>query len=65
MDPDWILKRNGIQPKMLVPDPDQMQTDPKHCIIQCSDTIHSTSNKLSPFSKILTLLQLHYIQRSD
>jgi hypothetical protein len=28
MDPDWI--RIGIQPKMLDPDPYQMNTDPKH-----------------------------------
>ena len=29
LDPDWI--RIDIQPKML--DPDQMNTDPKHCQI--------------------------------
>ncbi len=28
-DPDWI--RIGIQPKLLVPDLYQMNTDPKHC----------------------------------
>ncbi len=28
---DWI--RIGIQPKMLDPDPYQMNTDPKHCQI--------------------------------
>jgi hypothetical protein len=27
LDPDWIWI--GIQPKMLDPDPDQMNTDPK------------------------------------
>jgi hypothetical protein len=28
LDPDWI--RIGIQPKMLDPEPDQMNTDSKH-----------------------------------
>jgi hypothetical protein len=30
LDPDWIRIRIGIQPKMLDPDPYQMNTDPKH-----------------------------------
>jgi hypothetical protein len=30
MDPDWILTRIGIQPKMLDPDPDLKNTDPKY-----------------------------------
>jgi hypothetical protein len=30
LDPDWI--RIGIRPKMLDPDLDQMNTDPKHCL---------------------------------
>jgi hypothetical protein len=30
LDPNWI--RIGIQPKMLDPDPYQMNTDPKHCL---------------------------------
>jgi hypothetical protein len=30
LDPDWT--RIGIQPKMLDPSPNQMNTDPKHCI---------------------------------
>jgi hypothetical protein len=29
LDPDWI--RIGIQPKMLDPDLDSMNPDPKHC----------------------------------
>jgi hypothetical protein len=29
LDPDWI--RIGIQPKMLDPDPDEMNADPQHC----------------------------------
>jgi hypothetical protein len=30
MDPDWVRIRIVFSPKML--DPDQMNTDPKHCI---------------------------------
>ncbi len=29
LDPDWIWNRIGIQPKMLDPDPDLMNLDPK------------------------------------
>jgi hypothetical protein len=29
LDPDWIRIRIGIQPKMLDPDPDEMNTDPQ------------------------------------
>jgi hypothetical protein len=29
LDPDWI--RIGIQPKMLDPDPDEMNADPQPC----------------------------------
>jgi hypothetical protein len=29
LDPDWIRIRIGIQPKMLDPDPDSMNPDPK------------------------------------
>jgi hypothetical protein len=28
LDPDWILIRIGVQPKMLDPDPDEMNADP-------------------------------------
>ncbi len=28
-DPDWIRIRIGIQPKMLDPDPDEMNADPQ------------------------------------
>ncbi len=31
LDPDWIRIRIGIQPKMLDPDPDEMNADPKPC----------------------------------
>jgi hypothetical protein len=31
LDPDWIQIGIGMQPKMLDPDPDQINTDPKHC----------------------------------
>jgi hypothetical protein len=30
LDPDWI--RIGIQPKMLDPDPDEMNADPQPCL---------------------------------
>jgi hypothetical protein len=30
LDPDWIRIWIGVQPKMLDPDPYQMNTDPKH-----------------------------------
>jgi hypothetical protein len=29
LDPDWIQIRIGIQPKMLDPDPDEMNADPQ------------------------------------
>ncbi len=32
MDPDWIRIRIGIQPKMLDPDPDEMNADPQPCL---------------------------------
>ncbi len=32
LDPDWIRIRIGIQPKMMDPDPYQLNTDPKHCL---------------------------------
>jgi hypothetical protein len=32
LDPDWI--RIGIQPKMLDPDPDEMNADPQPCLHQ-------------------------------
>jgi hypothetical protein len=32
LDPVWVRIRIDFQPKMLDPDPDQMNTDPKHCI---------------------------------
>ncbi len=28
LDPDWIRIRTGVHPKMLDPDPDEMNTDP-------------------------------------
>ncbi len=31
LDPDWIRIRIGIQPKMLDPDPDEMNADPQPC----------------------------------
>jgi hypothetical protein len=31
MDPDWIRIRIGIQPQPLDPDPEKINTDPKHC----------------------------------
>ncbi len=33
LDPDYIRIRIGIQPKMLGPDPDSMNPDPKHCYV--------------------------------
>ena len=33
-DPDWIRIRIGIQPKMLDPDPYQMNTDLQPCSVQ-------------------------------
>ncbi len=29
MDPDWIRIRIGVHPKMLDPDPDEMNADPQ------------------------------------
>ncbi len=29
LDPDWIRIRIGVQPKMLDPDPDEMNADPQ------------------------------------
>ncbi len=34
-DPDWI--RIGIQPKMLDPDPDEMNADPQPCFLKLQD----------------------------
>ena len=34
LDPDWIRIRIGIQPKMLDPDPDEMNADPQPCLWQ-------------------------------
>jgi hypothetical protein len=31
LDPYWIRIRIGIQPKMLDPDPDEMNADPQPC----------------------------------
>jgi hypothetical protein len=31
LDPDWIRIRIGVHPKMLDPDPDEMNTDPQPC----------------------------------
>jgi hypothetical protein len=31
LDPDWILIRISLQPQTLDPDPEKMNTDPKHC----------------------------------
>ncbi len=31
-DPDWIRIRIGIQPKMLDPDPGEMNADPQPCL---------------------------------
>jgi hypothetical protein len=31
LDPDWIRIRIGIQPKILDPDPDDMNADPQPC----------------------------------
>ena len=30
LDPDWIRIRIGLQPQPLDPDPEKMNTDPKH-----------------------------------
>ncbi len=35
LDPDCIRIRIGIQPKMLDPNPDQMNADPQHWLIHC------------------------------
>ncbi len=32
LDQDWIRIRIGIQPKMLDPDPDEMNADPQPCL---------------------------------
>jgi hypothetical protein len=32
LDPYWIRIRIGIQPKMLDPDPDEMNADPQPCL---------------------------------
>ncbi len=32
LDPDWIQIRIGIQPKMLDPDPGEMNADPQPCL---------------------------------
>jgi hypothetical protein len=31
LDPYWIRIRIGLQPQPLDPDPEKMNTDPKHC----------------------------------
>ena len=31
LNPEWIRIRIGIQPKMLDPDPDEMNADPQPC----------------------------------
>jgi hypothetical protein len=33
LDPDWIRIRIGIKPKMLDPDPDEMNADPQPWLI--------------------------------
>ncbi len=33
LDPDWIRIRIDIQPKMLDPDPDEMNADPQPCLL--------------------------------
>ncbi len=33
LDPDWIQIRMGIQPQMLDLDPDSMNPDPKHWLL--------------------------------
>ncbi len=32
LDPDWIRIRTGVQPKMLDPDPNEMNADPQPCL---------------------------------
>ncbi len=32
LDPDWIRIRIGVHPKMLNPDPDEMNADPQPCL---------------------------------
>ncbi len=31
LDPDWIRIRIGLRPQTLDPDPEKINTDPKHC----------------------------------
>jgi hypothetical protein len=40
LDPDWIQIRIGIQPKMLDPDPDEMNADlqPWFCVTKDLET---------------------------
>jgi hypothetical protein len=33
LDPDWIRIRIGLQPQPLDPDPEKMNTDPKHWLL--------------------------------
>ncbi len=38
LDPDWIRIRIGVHPKMLDPDPDEINADPQPC--SCMDPQH-------------------------
>jgi hypothetical protein len=50
LDPDWIRIRIGIQPKMLDPDPDEMNADPQPCFTLTKQLSLSHGSEESTFS---------------
>jgi len=41
LDPDWIRIRIGVHPKMLDPDPDELNADPQPCLEKYTGTVQT------------------------
>jgi hypothetical protein len=52
LDPDWIRIRIGIQPKMLDPDPDEMNADPQPCTQPHAGSCSSVKDDIRSGEKI-------------
>jgi hypothetical protein len=72
LDPDWIRIRIGNQPKMLDPDPDEMNADPQPCLqgvgdaeLQASRRRHSRLQVGPRSTPTLILLLLFFLAADD
>jgi hypothetical protein len=60
LDPDWIRIRIGVYPKMLDPDPDEMNADPQPWLGVYSLSIVETEVKMLPVGSSMRIRIQHF-----